>query len=142
MADAAFDPADVFDAFDMKPVRSDDVDQTLIAGPGHDLRCLFLWGNDCYHCNRFKQAALIQRNEIGRLGLSWFEGNVYQDEPLGRRFGLHGVPAFVFFQQGRRLGRITGWPGLPEFSAAVRRLRDADQQPASPHSAPRPPLQT
>lgn len=130
MVDAAFDPADVFDAFDMKPVRSDDVDQTVIADPGNDLRCLFLWGAHCYHCDRFKQAALVQRDAIRQLGLSWFEGNVYQDETLGRRFGLHGVPAFVFFRNGRRLGRITGWPGLPEFSAAVGRLRHAGPEPA------------
>ena len=109
----------------MKPVHSNDVDQVLVAAPGPDLRCLFLWGNDCYHCNRFEQAALMQQAQIRQLDLAWYQGNVYQDEPLGRRFGLHGVPAFVFFRQGKRLGRITGWPGLAEFSAAVGRLRDA-----------------
>lgn len=128
MADAAFDPVDIFGAFDMKPVRSDDVDQTLVAVPGDDLRCLFLWGNDCYNCNRFKDTALIQQDEIRQLDLSWYQCNVYQDEPLGRRFGLHGVPAFVFFRNGKRLGRITGWPGLPDFSAAVGRLRAAKSQ--------------
>lgn len=135
MVDTAFDPADVFDAFDMKPVRSDDVDQTVIAAPGDDLRCLFLWGTHCYHCHRFKQTALIQREQIVRLGLSWFEGNVYQDEALGRRFGLHGVPAFVFFRHGRRLGRISGWPGLPDFSAAVGRLRNTEAESGNRHDS-------
>jgi len=59
------------------------------------------------------------------LGLTWFEANVYRDEALGLRFGLHGVPTFVLFRGGKRLGRITGWPGLPQFTQAIGRLRPA-----------------
>jgi hypothetical protein len=118
----AFDPAQVFQVFGMRAVDSEAFDREVVRMPGDDLRCVFLWGNDCYNCNLFKQAALLHKDALLKLGLTWFEANVYQDTALGRRFSLHGVPAFVLFRAGKRLGRITGWPGLPQFAAAMERL--------------------
>ncbi|KAG4080804.1 hypothetical protein HA402_009975 [Bradysia odoriphaga] len=102
----------------MRRVSSQNFDQIVIQAAGEDLRCVFLWGQDCYNCNVFKQTALLHQEALSDLGLSWFEADVYADEPLGRRFSLHGVPTFVLFRAGKRLGRITGWPGLPQFTAA------------------------
>ncbi|MBO9354527.1 thioredoxin [Bordetella petrii] len=119
---ASFDPAQVFQVFGMRPVATADFDQAVVHAPGDDLRCVFLWGQDCYNCNLFKQAALLHRQALLALGLTWFQADVYADEALGRRFSLHGVPTFVLFRGGRRLGRITGWPGLPRFTEAIERL--------------------
>ena len=118
-----FDPSSIFQALAMRRVDSQDFDQVVIQAVGEDLRCVFLWGQDCYNCNLFKQTALLHQDALLDLGLSWFEADVYADEPLGRRFSLHGVPTFVLFRASKRLGRITGWPGLPQFTAAVRRLQ-------------------
>jgi hypothetical protein len=120
-----FDPGAVFEVFGMRPVDTAGFDALVAEAPGDELRCVFMWGNDCYNCNVFKNTALMLRDRIQALGLDWYQANVYQDEALGRRFGLHGVPAFVFYRGGKRLGRISGWPGLPQFSAAVQRLRAA-----------------
>ncbi len=109
----------------MRAVGTADIDQAVIEAPGDDLRCVFLWGQDCYNCNLFKQAALLHQRALLDLGLSWFQADVYADEALGRRFALHGVPTFVFYRGGKRLGRITSWPGLPQFAAAVGRLQGA-----------------
>ncbi|TCT03745.1 thioredoxin family protein [Paralcaligenes ureilyticus] len=117
-----FDPAEVFGLFAMREVDSANFDAAVVNAPGSDLRCVFFWGNDCYNCMLFKNTALMLQDQIKALGLAWFHANVYQDEALGRRFGLHGVPAFVFYRAGKRLGRISGWPGLPQFSGAVARL--------------------
>lgn len=119
---SAFDPAQVFQVFAMRPVATADFDSLVVNAPGDDLRCVFLWGEDCYNCNLFKQAALLHQQALLRLGLSWFQADVYADEALGRRFSLHGVPTFVLYRGGRRLGRITGWPGLPRFTEAIERL--------------------
>lgn len=121
----SFDPSQVFQVFAMRAVGTADIDQAVIAAPGDDLRCVFLWGQDCYNCNLFKQAALLHQRALLDLGLSWFHADVYADEALGRRFALHGVPTFVFYRGGKRLGRITSWPGLPQFAAAVGRLQGA-----------------
>jgi len=119
----AFDPAQVFQVFGMRAVDSAEFDRVVVQAPGGELRCVFLWGNDCYNCNVFKQTALLHKDALLALGLGWYEANVYQDTALGKRFALHGVPTFVMYRAGKRLGRITGWPGLPQFSQAVARLR-------------------
>jgi thioredoxin-related protein len=118
-----FDPSEVFSLLAMQEVDSQNFDAAVAAAPGTDLRCVFFWGNDCYNCNRFKNTALMLRDQLRALDLSWYQANVYQDEALGRRFGLHGVPAFVFYRSGKRLGRISGWPGLPQFSGAIAGLQ-------------------
>lgn len=122
MSAANFDPSAVFETFAMRPVSTASFDDVVVQAPGDDLRCVFLWGHDCYNCNIFKQTALLQREALLGLGLSWFEADVYADPALGQRFGLHGVPTFVLFRAGKRLGRITGWPGFPQFSEAIRKL--------------------
>ncbi len=120
---AAFDPTQVFEALAMQAVDSGSFDAQVLQAPGDELRCVFLWGKDCYNCNLFKQTAMLHRQALLALGLRWFEADVYQDVALGRRFSLHGVPTFVLFRRGKRLGRITGWPGLPQFQAAIAKLQ-------------------
>jgi len=119
----AFDPAEVFGVFAMQEVADAAFDATVIAAPGDDLRCVFLWGHDCFNCNLFKQAALHYKSALLELNLSWFHSNVYADRAMGRRFTLHGVPTFMFYRSGKRLGKITGWPGLPAFKQAVDKLQ-------------------
>ncbi|AZY50050.1 thioredoxin family protein [Bordetella avium] len=120
---SSFDPGQVFEVFGMQPVSSATFDERVVEAPGDDLRCVFLWGENCYNCNIFKQTALLHRDALLALRLSWLQADVYADPALGQRFGLHGVPTFVMFRGGKRLGRITGWPGLPQFSETVRRLQ-------------------
>ncbi len=115
-------PTELFGLFAMQEVDSATFDAAVVDAPGSDLRCIFFWGNDCYNCMLFKNTAVMLQDQIRALGLTWFHANIYKDERLGRRFGLHGVPAFVFYRAGKRLGRVSGWPGLPQFSGAVARL--------------------
>lgn len=126
-----FNPSEIFQLYDMQEVNSATFDERVGNAPGTDLRCVFLWGRDCYNCDRFKSAALMLETPLRALGLSWYHCDVYQDSALGKRFGLHGVPAFVFYRSGRRLGRISGWPGLPQFSSAVARLNETARGAAS-----------
>ncbi|OZI30921.1 thiol reductase thioredoxin [Bordetella genomosp. 10] len=131
-ASQAFDPTQIFAVFGMRAVDSASFDREVVQAPGDDLRCVFLWGADCYNCNVFKQTAMLHKDALLELGLTWFECNVYDDVALGQRFSLHGVPAFMMFRRGKRLGRISGWPGLPQFAGAVQRLRT---EPSAPPAA-------
>jgi hypothetical protein len=45
--------------------------------------------------------------------------NVYDDPTMATQFGLHGIPAFFVFAGSRKLGRITSWPGIDAFVAAI-----------------------
>lgn len=121
---SSFDPTRVFDVLNMQGVSDADFEARVLRTPGDDLRCVFLWGHDCYNCNLFKQAALHYQQALQALRLTWFHADVYADRALERRFSLHGVPTFFFYREGKRLGKITGWPGLPAFEKAMRDLRE------------------
>ncbi|AJC19785.1 thioredoxin family protein [Pandoraea pulmonicola] len=111
-----------FEAFSMRELTSATFDEGLREA-GDALAVVFFWGVDCFNCEVAKKTMLAQRDAIAALGLCWFHANVYADMALGKRFGLHGVPTFVFFREGKTLGRATGWHGLPQFRLAVAAAR-------------------
>jgi len=123
--------AGFFEQFGMQPVDSAGLDAQLAAA-GDALVGLYLWGTDCFNCEQFKKAAALKADAFRDLGLTWLQTDVYADRPMGLRFGLHGVPTFYFFHRGKKLGRITSWPGWPQFESAVQGLR---QRTGSGHAA-------
>lgn len=112
-----------FEAFSMQALTTETFDEGLREAGGA-LAVVFFWGVDCFNCDVAKKTMLAQREAIEALGLRWFHANVYADAALGKRFGLHGVPTFFFFHEGKKLGRATGWQGLPQFRLAVAAARE------------------
>ena len=112
-----------FEAFSMRELTAETFDDGL-RDAGDALAVVFFWGVDCFNCEIAKKTMLAQRDAIEALGLRWFHANVYADMALGRRFALHGVPTFFFFHAGKKLGRATGWQGLPQFRLAVAAARE------------------
>ncbi|AZG15049.1 MULTISPECIES: thioredoxin family protein [Cupriavidus] len=111
-----------FDALAMQAVDPATIDPA-IASAGDDLVCVFFWGVDCFNCEMAKKAILADPDKLRVLNLRWLHTNVYAHPELGRRFGLHGIPVFMFFHRGKRLGRATGWHGYGQFAAAVANAR-------------------
>jgi len=120
--DAAVDKT-AFAAFGMREVNSETID-AAIAAAGDALVCVFFWGDDCFNCELAKQAMAAQPVPVRELGLHWLHANVYEHPELGQRFGLHGIPVFLFFHRGKKLGRATGWHGYAQFAAAVANARN------------------
>ena len=114
---------DFFERFGMQPVSAAAFDAALDAA-GDALVGVYFWGDNCFNCEQFKKAAVLKEVELKAQGVHWLQANVYEDTELGRRFSLHGVPTFYFFHRGRKLGRITSWPGLPQFQQAIAGLRE------------------
>jgi len=112
-----------FAAFGMREVNTETFD-AAIAAAGDALVCVFFWGVDCFNCEMAKKAMLAQPAGVRELGLSWLHANVYAHPELGQRFGLHGIPVFMFFHRGKKLGRATGWHGHAQFAAAVANARN------------------
>lgn len=112
-----------FAAFGMREVNGETID-AAIAAAGDALVCVFFWGEDCFNCEMAKQGMLAQPASVRDLGLHWLHANVYEHPALGQRFGLHGVPVFMFFHRGTKLGRATGWHGHAQFAAAVANARN------------------
>ncbi|WP_150567664.1 thioredoxin family protein [Pandoraea morbifera] len=112
-----------FEAFSMRELTAASFDDGLREA-GDALAVVFFWGVDCFNCEVAKKTMLAQRDAIEALGLRWFHANVYADMALAKRFALHGVPTFFFFHRGKKLGRATGWHGLPQFRLAVAAARE------------------
>ena len=126
--------SEFFELFDMRPVTAEGFDQALVDA-GEALVVVYFWGDACFNCDQFKKAATIRADDIRALGLHWLQADVYADSGLRRRFALHGVPTFYVFHRGRKIGRITSWPGIAAFTEAMRKqlkqIRDNVSQDAS-----------
>jgi hypothetical protein len=116
MADTAV--PEFFSQFPMRPVRSDTL-AGVLAQPGAAITVLFLWGRDCPNCDIAKRAMLLGQARLQWPHVRWLHDNVYDDPAMATQFGLHGIPAFFVFAGTRKLGRITSWPGIEAFVAAI-----------------------
>ena len=109
-------------AFPMRRTRAADLDVDLATSSAL-LDILFLWGRDCVNCEIAKAAMLAASDRFHWPDVRWLHANVYADPDMATRFGLHGVPTFFVFHRGRRLGRMTEWPGADAFVDAIDKQR-------------------
>lgn len=115
--------SDFFNSFDIKSVHSSNIDNIVHSPENKNkLICIFLWGVDCPNCEIAKSALTIRKSEIEKFNLSWYHANIYEDFELATRFGLFGIPVFLFFHNGKKLGKISPFPGFEPFAEAIGRL--------------------
>lgn len=84
---------------------------------------VFFWGHDCPNCEVAKAMLSQESDSVAALGIKWFHVNTYDHFELGTRFGLFGIPTFLFFYQRKKLGKISPFPGIVPFTDALRELR-------------------
>lgn len=113
--------ADFFDVYSIENVVSADFDQKVLTS--NELVCVFFWGHDCPNCDIAKRVLIDRKDEVDSLGLKWFHANIYEDFDLATRFGLFGIPVFMFFKNGKKLGKISPFPGFEPFFEAIQQLR-------------------
>ncbi|MGN6479460.1 hypothetical protein [Luteibacter sp.] len=109
-----------FAQFPMAKITSAELDADLAADDNR-IAILFLWGRDCPNCDIAKRQILLTPERFQRAELRWLHDNVYDDPKMATRFGLHGIPAFFLFHRGKKLGRISPWPGTEAFMDAVEK---------------------
>ncbi len=113
--------ANFFDVYSIEKVSSVDFDQRILSSEG--LSCVFFWGHDCPNCEIAKRVLVDRKEEIDTLGLRWLHANIYEDFDLATRFGLFGIPVFMFFKDGKKLGKISPFPGFDSFFEAIQQLK-------------------
>ena len=79
----------------------------------------FLWGRDGPNCDIAKCAMPLALDRLKWPQVRWMHDNVYEALTMTTRFGLRGMPAFIVFRRGRKIGRITEWPGAQAFVSAI-----------------------
>ncbi|WP_413288914.1 thioredoxin family protein [Bdellovibrio sp. HCB337] len=83
---------------------------------------VFFWGHNCPNCEVAKNILSLEAAEVLPYNLKWFHVNAYDYMELAKRFGLHGIPVFLFFRNGRSLGKVTTFPGLEDFKSVLDKL--------------------
>lgn len=84
---------------------------------------IFFWGHSCPNCEVAKNILADEVEAVKELGFTWFHVNVYEDFDLSTRYGLHGIPTFLFFYKGKKLGKISPFPTFDAFMEALQKLR-------------------
>ncbi|MES3038807.1 MAG: thioredoxin family protein, partial [Bdellovibrionota bacterium] len=119
MKDSAEHP--FFKSMDIEQLSNDNFEKRL-AESSEQLVGIFFWGHDCPNCEVAKNMLHQEVSELTSYGLKWFHVNVYENFELGTKFGLFGIPTFLFFHKGKKLGKITPFPGTAPFFEALRGL--------------------
>lgn len=110
-----------FTSVAIEQLTSQNFDEQLEKHAGR-LVGIFFWGHDCPNCEVAKNMLHQEHQQLNDLGIKWFHVNVYENFDLGTRFGLHGIPTFFFIKNGKRLGKISPFPGTEPFFEALRKL--------------------
>lgn len=113
----------IFQDLPMRELTPENFDLEVLNENSNEIRAVFFWGHDCPNCEVAKRMLHGDQARVRSLGFKWFHVNVYDHMDLGTRFGLHGIPAFFFFRNGKKLGRISPFPGMEPFMDALEKLK-------------------
>ena len=82
----------------------------LIATPGA-LVVVYFWGPECPNCEIFARDLPQLLTELPQEGVRIIKANAYEHPELARRFALFGIPGFVLFKDGKKLGMMRQYNG-------------------------------
>lgn len=92
----------------------------LVLAPRGELVVVDFWGPGCPNCDVFAAAAPRLLKALGEVPMRVVKVNAYEHEALATRFGLVGIPTFLLFRDGKRLGRMIEYRGADFWLAVVR----------------------
>jgi thioredoxin 1 len=109
-------------------VGTPDTFDELIAAPSNQLVVIYFWGPQCPNCEVFAHD-LPHLLEVLPKNVTVVKTNAYEHPELARRFALFGIPGFVLFRGGTKLGMMRQYYGR-EYWQAVIEEKAAESEPA------------
>jgi thioredoxin-like negative regulator of GroEL len=91
-----------------------------LATHDHQLCVLYLWGPDCPNCVIFKRRLPHLLASLEDVPFKLFALDVYAYPEVARRFAVHGIPHFLLFKNGQRLGKMSEFRGDGFWSQVIR----------------------
>ncbi len=110
-----------FEEMNFPALNTTNFDQEILVN-STPLTCVFFWGHQCPNCDVAKSSLLEEKSRVQQWPIRWFHVNAYEESDLSTRFGLYGIPVFIFFRGGKNLGRVTSFPGFEEFEKVIQKL--------------------
>ncbi len=90
-----------------------------LIGAQNVLVVVYFWGPDCPNCEVFARDLPGLLEAIPQRGVRVVKVNAYAHPELARRFALFGIPAFVLFKDGVKLGMMRQYNGREYWTAVV-----------------------
>jgi thioredoxin 1 len=92
----------------------------LLGSASDALVVLYMWGPDCPNCEVFARRLPHLLEGLAGVNVHFVKVDVYTHPELARRYGVYGIPHFVLFREGRRLGRMSQFRGDAFFTQVIR----------------------
>lgn len=89
-----------------------------LTSAGDGLVVAYFWGPDCPNCEIFARELPTLLPELP-AGVRLVKSNAYEHPELARRFGIAGIPAFVLFKGGRKLGMMRQYYGRSYWTQVI-----------------------
>jgi thiol-disulfide isomerase/thioredoxin len=100
----------------------------LLARKTDALVVLYMWGPDCPNCDFFATRLPGVLQSLAGANVVFVKVDVYAHPELARRYGVYGIPHFLLFREGRRLGKMSEFRGDEFFAAVIREHLPAPPQ--------------
>ncbi|MCK8500871.1 thioredoxin family protein [Myxococcus fulvus] len=92
----------------------------LVMQPQGELVVVDFWGDGCPNCEIYAAAEPELLSELEGARMRVVKVNAYQHESLAHRFGLHGIPTFLLFRDGKLIGKMSQYYGKEYWLGVVR----------------------
>jgi thioredoxin 1 len=80
---------------------------------------VYFWGPECPNCEVFARDLPELLEVIPQQGVRVVKVNAYEYPELARRFAIFGIPSFVLFKSGKKLGMMRQYHGRDYWKAVV-----------------------
>ncbi len=105
------------------PVSYDATPETfdaLVLQPRNELVVVDFWGPGCPNCDIYAAAEPSLLAELDGAPMRVVKVNAYAHEELATRFGLFGIPTFLLFLDGKRIGKMSQYNGRGFWLGVIR----------------------
>lgn len=96
---------------EVSDVGPDQLHQLIKDDSDPRLKVVFFWGPKCPNCDTFKQALPGLLEKMRNWPVHILRSNAYAHRDMATDFGLRGIPTFLLYRDGRRLGRMSQYRG-------------------------------
>ena len=104
---------------ELVPIEPAALEQAL-AAPSERLLVLYLWGPACPNCVIFKRRLPHLLQALADIPFDLRSLDVYTHPEIARRFAVHGIPHFLLFKDGKKLGKMSEFRGDNYWAQVIR----------------------
>src|SRR6478735_1787547 len=91
-----------------------------LAVQGSRLLVVYLWGPDCPNCVIFKRSLPKVLERLADVEADLVALDVYAHPEIATRYGVMGIPHFILFKDGRKIGKMSEFRGESYWASVIR----------------------